>query len=102
MEIISKILVYKVNEPNRKTNIGKRKTKHITNREKHVIAMELPLRMRAANLGGIETRREKLNALKTSALRADIQSVEQMMTGLPMLQKALVIDTSEQLKHDLA
>ena len=86
----------------RKTNLGKRKTKHTTNHEKHVIAMELPLRMRVANLGGVAARNEKLNALKASALRADIQRVEQMMEGLPMIQTALVVDTSQQPKKDLA
>ena len=71
----------------RNTNLGKRKTKHTTNHEKHVIAVGLPLRMRAANLGGISARNEKLNALKASALRADIQRVGQMMEGVPMIQK---------------
>ena len=55
--------------------------------------------MRAANLGGVAARNEKLNALKASALRADIQCVAQMMEGLPTIQKALVVDTSQQLKR---
>ena len=85
----------------RKTNLGKRKTKHTTNHEKHVIAMELPLRMRVANLGSVAARNEKLNALKASALRADIQRVEQMMEGLTMMQRASVSGTAQQLKKDL-
>ena len=60
------------------------------------------MRMRAANLGGIAARNEKLNALKASALRADIQRVEQMMEGIANATKSLVVDTSQQLKKDLA
>ena len=82
-------------EPKRKTNIGKRKTKHITNREKHIIAMELPLRSRAANLGGVAARNEKLNALKAVALRHEIQRVEQMIKDVPMIQQPLVKDVSD-------
>ena len=88
-------------KPKRKTNFGKRKIKHITNREKHIIAMELPLRSRAANLGGVAARNEKLNALKAIALRADIDRVQQMMEGLPMMQRASVSSTAQQLKKDL-
>lgn len=86
----------------RKTNFGKRKNKHITNREKHIIAMELPLRSRAANLGGVAARNEKLNALKAVALRHEVQRVDQMIKELPAIQQALVIDVSQQLKRDLA
>ena len=86
----------------RKTNFGKRKTKHINNREKHIIAMELPLRSRAANLGGVAARNEKLNALKAVALRHEVQRVDQMIKELPAIQQALVIDVSQQLKRDLA
>ena len=86
----------------RKTNFGKRKHKHITNREKHIIAMELPLRSRAANLGGVAARNEKLNALKAVALRHEVQRVDQMIKELPAIQQALVIDVSQQLKRDLA
>ena len=89
-------------EPKRKTNIGKRKTKHITNREKHIIAMELPLRSRAANLGGVAARNEKLNALKAVALRHEIQCVDQMIKEVPTIQQALVIDVSQQLRKELA
>ena len=86
----------------RKTNLGKRKTKHTTNYEKHVIAVELPLRMRVANLDGIAARNEKLNALKAVALRHEIQRVDQMIKEVPAIQQALVIDVSQQLKKDLA
>ena len=89
-------------KPKRKTNFGKRKTKHIPNREKHIIAMELPLRSRAANLGGVAARNEKLNALKAVALRHEVQRVDQMIKELPAIQQALVIDVSQQLKRDLA
>ena len=102
MELLSKILVYKVNETQTHNQSWESKAKHTTNPEKHVIAVGLPLRMRVANLGGIAARNEKLNALKASALRADIQRVEQMMEGLPMIQKALVVDASQQLKQDIA
>ena len=89
-------------KPKRTTNSGKRKTKHITNREKHIIAMELPLRSRAANLGGVAARNEKLNALKAVALRHEVQRVDQMIKELPAIQQALVIDVSQQLRKDLA
>ena len=82
----------------RKTNPGRR----VSKLERRVVAVELPLRMRAANLGGIAARNEKLNAVKASALRADIQRVESMMEGLPMIHQALVIDTAARLKKDLA
>ena len=75
---------------------------HRTNHEKHVIAMELPLRMRVANLGGVAARNEKLDALKAVALRAEIQRVDQMIKEVPTIQQAFVIDTSQQLKKDLA
>ena len=71
-----------------------------TRTEKRVLVVELPLRMRAANLGGIAARSEKLNALKASALRADIHRVDQTMEGLPMIQQALLADTAKQLKQD--
>ena len=77
----------------RKTNPGRR----ISKLERRVIAVGLPLRMRAANLGDIAARSENLNALKASALRSDLQRVEQMTEGLPMMQKALVVDTAQRL-----
>ena len=64
--------------------------------------MELPLRTRAANLGGVAARHEKLDALKAVALRAEIQCVDQMIKELPTVQQALVIDTSQQVTQDLA
>ena len=74
-------------KPKRKTNSGKRKTKHITNREKHIIAMELPLRSRVANLGGVAARNEKLDALKAIALRVGIQRVDQLIKEVPAIQQ---------------
>ena len=82
----------------RNTNPGRR----VSKLERRAIAVGLPLRMRVANLGGIAARNEKLNAVKASALRVDIQRVESMMEGLPTIQQALVIDTSARLKKDLA
>ena len=88
----------------RKLNHGKRKTNHGRRDaafERGVVAVELPLRMRAANLGGIAARSEQLNALKAYALSSDLQCVEQMMEGLPMMQTASVMGTAQQLKKDL-
>ena len=64
--------------------------------------MELPLRSRVANLGGVAARNEKLNALKAVALRHEIQRVDQMIKEVPAIQQSLVIDVSQQLKKDLA
>ena len=88
----------------RKLNHGKRKTNHGRRNaefERRVVAVGLPLRMRAANLGGIAARSEKLYALKAYALRSDLQRVEHMMEGLPLMQRASVSSTAQQLKKDL-
>ena len=77
----------------RKPNPGER----IPKLERRVKAVELPLCMRAANLGGIAARSENRNALKAYALRSDIQRVEQMMEGLPMKQNASTMGTAQQL-----
>ena len=70
--------------------------------ERHVIAVELPLRMRAANLGGIAALNEKLNALKASAIKADLQRVEQMLGEMPFTQNRQVLEVAAQLRKDLA
>ena len=88
----------------RKLNHGKRKTNHGRRNaelERRVVAVELPLRMRTANLGSIAARNEKLKALKAYALDSDLQRVEQMMEGLTMMQRASVSGTAQQLKKDL-
>ena len=87
MELPRKMLVYIINEAKAQTNPGRRNARRVR-------AVEFPLRMRAANLGGISARKEKLNALNASALKVDLQRVEQMMEGLPTMQKALVADTT--------
>ena len=58
--------------------------------------------MRTANLGGIAARNEKLDALKASALRADLQRVEQMLGDMPFTQNRQVANAAEQLRKDLA
>ena len=102
MELPGKILVYIINmKLKRKLIHGKRKTNHGRRNaefERRVVAVELPLRMRVANLGGIVARSDKLNALKAYALRSDIQRVQHMMEGLSMMQRASVMDTAQQLK----
>ena len=70
--------------------------------ERHVIAVELPLRMRAANLGGIAARNEKLNALKAVAIRADLERVKQMLDETPLTQNSQVQGVAAQLQKDLA
>ena len=70
--------------------------------EQHVIAVELPLRMRAANLGGIAARNENLNALKAVATRADLERVKQMLDETPLTQKSRVHGVVTQLQQDLA
>ena len=88
----------------RKLNHGKRKTNHGRRNaelERRVVTVELPLRMRTANLGSIAARNEKLKALKAYALDSDLQRVEQMMEGLTMMQRAAVSGTAQQLKKDL-
>ena len=70
--------------------------------ERHVIAVELPLRMRAANLGGIVARNEKLHALKASALIADLQRVYQMLGDMPEPKNQQVVATAVQLQTQLA
>ena len=88
----------------RKLNHGKRKTNHGRRNaelERRVVTVELPLRMRTANLGSIAARNEKLKALKAYALDSDLQCVEQMMEGLTMMQRASVSGTAQQLKKDL-
>ena len=88
----------------RKLNHGKRKTnhgRHNAELERRVVAVELPLRMRTANLGSIAARNKNLKALKAYALDSDLQRVEQMMEGLTMMQRASVSGTAQQLKKDL-
>ena len=86
MELPGKILVYILKmKLKRKLNHGKRKTNHGRRNaefERRVVAVELPLRMRTANLGGISARSDKLNALKAYTLRSDLQRVEHMMDGV--------------------
>ena len=80
------------------------KTKHKRNSklERRIVAAELPLRMRAANLGGIAARNEKLAALRASALRADLSRVEQMIEDMPFTKNKQVVNVAEQLRKDLA
>ena len=91
----------------RKLNHGKRKTNHGMRNaelERRVATVELPLRMRTANLGSIAARNETLNALKAYSLNSDLHCVEQMMEmlkDLPVMQKASVSFTAQQLKKDL-
>ena len=91
----------------RKLNHGKRKTNHGMRNaelERRVVTVELPLRMRTANLGSIAARNEKLNALKAYSLNSDLHRVEQMMEmikDLPVIQKAPVSFAAQQLKKDL-
>ena len=70
--------------------------------ERHVIAVELPLRMRATNLGGIAARNEKFNALKASAIKAGLQRVEQMLGDMPFTQNRQVLEVAAQLFKGLA
>ena len=58
--------------------------------------------MRAANLGGIAARNEKLAALRASALRADLSRVEQLLGDMPFTQNKQVVNAAEQLRKDLA
>ena len=80
----------------------KKKHKRKSKLERRVVAAELPLRMRAANLGGIAARNEKLAALRASALRADLSRVEQMLGDMPFTQNRQVVNAAEQLRKDLA
>ena len=80
-------------------NKKKRKPRKL---ERHVIAVELPLRMRAATLGGIAARNEKLNALQAAAIRADLKRVKQMLDETPLTQKSQVQGVATQLQKDLA
>ena len=63
---------------------------------------ELPLRMRAANLGGIAARNEKLAALRASVLRADLSRVEQMLEEMSETKHQQVVNVAGRLRKDLA
>ena len=51
--------------------------------------------MRAANLGGIVARNEKLAALRASALRADLSRVEQMLEEMPEPKHRQVVNVAD-------
>ena len=80
----------------------KKKHKRKSKLERRVVAAELTLRMRVANLGGIVARNEKLAALRASALRADLSRVEQLLGDMPFTQNKQVVNAAEQLRKDLA
>ena len=80
-------------------NKKKRKNRKL---ERHVAAVELPLRMRTASLGGIAARNEKLNALRAAAIRADLQRVKQMLDETPHDRKSRIDAVATQLKQELA
>ena len=78
------------------------KKKRKSKLERRVVAVELPLRMRAANLGGIAARNEKLAAVRASALRADLQRVEQMLEEMSEPKHQQVVNVASQIRKDLA
>ena len=80
----------------------KKKQKRKSKLERRVVAAELPLRTRAANLGGIVARNDKLAALRASALRADLSRANQMLEDTPFTKNRQVVNAAEQLRKDLA
>ena len=71
-------------------------------KEREVIAQELPLRSHAATMAGIAARNERLNALKVSMLKSDLQRVETLLHNMHQPRNAAAMNAAEQLKADLA
>ena len=71
-------------------------------KEREVIAQELPLRSHAATMAGIAARNERLNALKASMLKSDLQRVETLLHNMPQPRNAAVMNAAKQLEKDLA
>ena len=76
--------------------------KAFNEKEREVIAQELPLRSHAAIMAGIAARNERLNALKASMLRSDLQRVETMLHNMPQPRNTAVINAATQLKADMS
>ena len=83
---------------------GKKQRAHkaFKKKEREVIAQELPLRSHAATMAGIAARNERLNALKASMLKSDLQRVETMLHNMPQPRNAAVVNAAQQLKTDLS
>ena len=79
-----------------------RADKAFKKKEREVIAQELPLRQHAATMASIAARNERLNALKASMLKSDLQRVEAMLHNMPQPRNAAVVNAAKQLKTDLA
>ena len=77
----------------------KKKERNLKHAERQVVALELPLRRRVAHIGSITARNEKLDALKATALRAEIQRVTQMLEDTGPQQQ--VLQVAAELKRDL-
>ena len=81
--------------------LKQRAQKAFKKKEREVIAQELPLRQHAATMAGIAARNERLNALKASMLKSDLQRVETMLHNMPQPRNAAVMHAANQLKVDL-
>ena len=81
--------------------LKQRAQKAFKKKEREVIAQELPLRSHAATMAGIAARNERLNALKASMLKSDLQRVETMLHNMPQPRNAAVMHAANQLKVDL-
>ena len=83
---------------------GKKQRAHkaFKKKEREVIAQELPLQSHAATMAGIAARNERLNALKASMLKSDLQRVETLLHNMPQPRNAAVMNAAKQLEKDLA
>ena len=82
--------------------LKQRAQKAFKKKEREVIAQELPLRSHAATMAGIAARNERLNALKASMLKSDLQRVETLLHNMPQPRNAAVVNAAKQLKADLS
>ena len=66
-----------------------------------VVELELPIRRRAAMMQGIRDRDEKLRALKTVQLDADIIRMRGNLASVPVQHVAAFENSIKQLERDL-
>ena len=78
--------------------LKQRAQKAFKKKEREVIAQELPLRRHAATMAGIAARNERLNALKASMIKSDLQRVETMLHNMHQPRNAAVMNAAKQLK----
>ena len=79
-----------------------RTQKALQQKEREVLALELPLRSHFATMSGIALRNERLRALNAAMVRSDLQRIDELLHIMPVPRDAAVLNAARQLKAELA